>query len=401
MFIHFLRLALCYGNFNETEPLSIFQASSKRQCDYVQFQKFTETEIHKILHPSQTRWLSVAAVVKRLLEQWNALQVFFSEKKHVERLHSVENIYNTLHDPFSKMYFLFLDFILPKITKMNELFQAEKVLIADLYNTMLLSYKELLNLFLKRDYINRNDIWDVDPTDKNNFLDLKHIYLGVHVLNELNSDIVKCRPDLINYFLEKCRDFLSILCKEIQKRFDFKHNLLSTLDIFKPEKALSGNQMSLLQFYENFPRCIGNCNIQSIDEQWRLLSQYTFKLGEINPNVAIDKFWSNLLTLKNSNGDTIFEDVASFVLNILSLPHSNAACERVFSQVNLVKTKQRNKLITNTINGNLLTNQFIKKEFTSCYNFKSTPEMLNKMTKNIIYSKGIDINENEEEFIIV
>lgn len=66
-------------------------------------------EMHKILHPSQTRWLSVADVVK-------------TRKKHVERLLQAEQIYKSLHDPFAKMCFMFLYFILPKLTKINEYF---------------------------------------------------------------------------------------------------------------------------------------------------------------------------------------------------------------------------------------------------------------------------------------
>jgi len=42
---------------------SFFSHSAKRQSDFVQFQTFAEVKIHKILHPSQTRWLSLTTVV--------------------------------------------------------------------------------------------------------------------------------------------------------------------------------------------------------------------------------------------------------------------------------------------------------------------------------------------------
>lgn len=38
---------------------SFFAYSSKRQCEFVQFQQFTNTDVHKLLHPSATRWLSL------------------------------------------------------------------------------------------------------------------------------------------------------------------------------------------------------------------------------------------------------------------------------------------------------------------------------------------------------
>lgn len=54
-----------------------FKNSSKRQAQFLEFQKFFEVDIHKILRPSQTRWLSLQQVVERILEQWDPLLHFF------------------------------------------------------------------------------------------------------------------------------------------------------------------------------------------------------------------------------------------------------------------------------------------------------------------------------------
>lgn len=49
---------------------NFFHASSKRLTAFQQFQVFTDTEVHKMLQPAQTRWLSLSIVVDRVLEQW-------------------------------------------------------------------------------------------------------------------------------------------------------------------------------------------------------------------------------------------------------------------------------------------------------------------------------------------
>jgi hypothetical protein len=57
---------------------------------------------------------------------------------------------------------------------------------------------------------------------------------------------------------------------------------------------------------------------------------------------------------------------------VLSLPHSNAKFERVFSKVNEIKTKRRFRPITSTINGTLLAIQCInggRYEDKNCINF--------------------------------
>jgi len=55
---------------------NFFGQSSKRQSQFIEFQTFCNVKVHKILHPSQTRWLSRLEVVRRILEQWEALRLF-------------------------------------------------------------------------------------------------------------------------------------------------------------------------------------------------------------------------------------------------------------------------------------------------------------------------------------
>ena len=85
----------------------------------------------------------------------------------------------------------------------------------------------------------------------------------------------------------------------------------------------------------------------------------------------------------------------------------------MFSTVNCIKTKQRNRLNTDTINGALHAKQHIKggkESGKTCINFLPNDEMFSRMTKNILYhktddNKGITDNifnvlrfdDNEEE----
>ena len=47
-----------------------FKNSAKRVAELREFQDFCHVEPHKILKPSQTRWLSLTEVVKRISTQW-------------------------------------------------------------------------------------------------------------------------------------------------------------------------------------------------------------------------------------------------------------------------------------------------------------------------------------------
>ena len=44
----------------------------------VETKEFVETKAHKLLRIGQTRWLSLESCVKRVLEQWEVLCLYFS-----------------------------------------------------------------------------------------------------------------------------------------------------------------------------------------------------------------------------------------------------------------------------------------------------------------------------------
>lgn len=91
-----------------------------------------------------------------------------------------------------------------------------------------------------------------------------------------------------------------------------------------------------------------------------------------------------------------FTELCDFVLAVLSLPHANADCERIFSSINGLKTKIRSKLITDTVSGVLHTKQCItsgRESKQNCTNFEPTSDMLSRMTSKSLYIKA---NEEKE-----
>ncbi|KAF0705220.1 E3 SUMO-protein ligase KIAA1586-like [Aphis craccivora] len=57
---------------------NFLNTSPKRLCKYAEFQTFLNIKQHKMLQPSQTRWLSLLPVVNRLLEQFDAMKLYFT-----------------------------------------------------------------------------------------------------------------------------------------------------------------------------------------------------------------------------------------------------------------------------------------------------------------------------------
>lgn len=184
--------------------------SAKRMAQFEQFQKFLELDLHRILHPSQTRWLSVYAAVERVLEQWDALKLYFMDMMANESSKHAEEICLWLHDPFIKMYFHFLKWTLPKFTHMNEYFQSDRVVVTRLHDKFKEIYIELLLCFLKRDYVMKtiNSGRPTEVDNKEKWLSHSEMYLGVDILFELQKKEIYSQKDEVKELISNCREFL-------------------------------------------------------------------------------------------------------------------------------------------------------------------------------------------------
>ena len=56
------------------------------------------------------------------------------------------------------------------------------------------------------------------------------------------------------------------------------------------------------------------------------------------------KFWVGVANHKDASGENDFSELSDFILSMLALPFSNSAVERALSQMNLIKTKFRNRM---------------------------------------------------------
>ncbi|KAL5238901.1 hypothetical protein ACI65C_006311 [Semiaphis heraclei] len=283
-------------------------------------------------------------------------------RKNEQRLIMADTIFDSLHDPLVLLNFKFLEWVLPKFTTMNELFQSEKSEIAILHSKMEEIYKELLYSYMKR----VDDPFQIDPNNQKFFLLPHSQYLGLGVLKIISDPSFNISKETLDYFYVTCRQFLIISCQQIKKR--------------------------IVSFYNAE-------ELQNIDSQWRKLENF-----ELSDTVkALDDtedFWVSLYQLQ-INGEYPFKCVSEFILRTLSLPHSSADCEQVFSKVNLIKTKMRNKLGLESMNGLLLSSQCMKE--TSCIDFEPTKKMIDSMNlsmyekEDVNIEKRPDIDEHNEE----
>lgn len=221
------------------EIYKYFQFSSKKYGEFKEFQTFCSVKPHKLLHPAQTRWLSLISVVRRVLEQWNALKLFFQNEVLTntdKKVNSAESINNMLQNIFQKMYLLFLDHILPTVINLNLEMQAEKPKIFLLYSNVEILYRTVLEMFVKPTVIEREDLCNIDFKNPHNLLPLGEIYLGGAVSAYIleNHDLPKSE---LEKFRISCLQFYQELLDQVKNRFSFKRDDLKYMSFLIPDNV--------------------------------------------------------------------------------------------------------------------------------------------------------------------
>ncbi|XP_072384804.1 zinc finger BED domain-containing protein 5-like [Diabrotica undecimpunctata] len=266
-----------------------FGSSPKRIAEYAEFQTFCGVKIHKILHPSQTRWLSVHSVVCRILEQYSALQLFFTDCVANNDLLSAENILQKLNDPCTKLFLQFLEFSLPFFNTINKEMQSESPKLYNLYNRVTSVLKSIFDCFIKREYLNKTQIENVEYEDPSNYLPIEEIYFGANVTRSLLQ--LNLTSDQINFFRLRCLNFYKEACSQIVRRFALKENVIKLFNFIDPSIVKGGQINSITQVALLFSNLIKDNYLQALDSEWRLLRN-TDEIQSFSDDVII--FWQQV-----------------------------------------------------------------------------------------------------------
>lgn len=349
-----------------------FHQSYKREIELKEFQEFAQCQPHKLLYASQTRWLSLLSVVRRVLEQFNALKLYFQSQYLNDHIQVSEAIYIKLSNPINKCYLLFLEFILPYLIDMNVEFQSESPKLPFLYNRIATIYKTMLRFYLKENYVNSVSIDKIQFENPNYFVPLENIYIGPKLSIEVVKDIFSTQE--IEEFKKRCLRFYIECIRQINIRFPFTSDFIQSLKLLE---FLDPSQI------ENFPSLGPLCNkfpnfvkdINELDKEWRLL-----KNSDIPKELNMIDFWRFVHDIKKGDNTEAYSNINFLVKNLLLLPHSSASVERIFSVINLNKTKVRNRLQPDTLSGIIHTKRLIDKE---CYSLKIDGSLLSNFKEDI------------------
>ncbi|XP_055734319.1 uncharacterized protein LOC129821080 [Salvelinus fontinalis] len=179
----------------------------------------------------------------------------------------------------------------------------------------------------------------------------------------------------------QCINYIVALSKELQARLPDNLEALRHLALFSVKETLKHNKgtTEIIKVAE-----LLGYQLQTIDKivsQWRNIHLFRWDSTE---NTV--EFWSEVNNYTDSSGSNPFEELFKAALAALSLPHSNAEVQWLFSQMIVVKSKLRNRMSLYNLNSILLVRYGLKLAGDTCYQHKLRSEVLQQFGTTAAYS---------------
>lgn len=189
-------------------------------------------------------------------------------------------------------------------------------------------------------------------------------------------------------FKSDCLNFLTELCLQIKQRFSFdEKGIIARLKVLDPNIASGCNSpLSIASLAGQFQSLVPLNKLNDLDDEYRSF-RITKELHGIDNNITIPEFWYNLRNIKDGLDKPKFENLSHFMTNLTVLPHSSACVERIFSQVNSVKTKFTNRLKAATTRDRILAKQQVTKHNNTCVSWQPKKELVNDIEDGAAYRR--------------
>ncbi|CAH0559254.1 unnamed protein product [Brassicogethes aeneus] len=360
--------------------------SSSRQGTYKLLYE-TINEGHeplKIVQSCQTRWLSIETAVIRILDQWLELKTHFGLARTQERCYTAETLYNMYCNDINYALLSFLRNILTDVQRVNKLFQTYKP--TKLFDDMIKLIEFLVNKVTLPNYSNI----DIFKQKVEDYID-RSCYLGLNLNIQKLKDNNNLSLNDENMLRERAIKFVVALINQIKMRLPKNLEILRKVLNVSVGNALRHDKPSLLTLLQFFKKT--DQEIELIENRWA--SIHLLKWKEIRDT---KQFWCEVMNFKDASGENTFYQLAMFAISLLVLPHSNAEVERLFSQLNIVKCKLRNRLKVDTVTA-ILTVKAGLRFNKCCFNFELPNSVINKI-KTIETYKVTDGDDEEIDIYI-
>lgn len=346
---------------------SFFKLSSARREDFSFYQLEEDVENHVFLRHVPTRWLTLADVIARILEQWSPLCSFFLDLAKKEntapKSTAFKRICTKLQTKSTLPELLFLQTVIPPFQEFLRLFQTQSPLIHVLYSEMQNLALKLLSRFMQPRIFEGKEgpeLTTIDLSLRENQLDDHDLVIG----EKTKAEIRKLEHGDKKRFFLSVRKFYASVGKHLIDRLPFKNQLLQDLSCLQPGRR---RELTTRQMIQRVGRAIPSVNdddIPIIFDEWCLYQKEELAgIDEENQNddakLRVDHYWRRVFQKKTVSGEAKYPKLEKLVKVCLILPHGNADCERGLSKNKRLLGNDKTNLSVKSIVGKRMAKEAV------------------------------------------
>ncbi len=376
-----------------------FDKSTKRKGALKEYFEFCNTEYEGVIKYISVRWLCLERCLDRELKKYVALKSYFcSENENDNRFQRLKSAFS---DPISEWYLLFFHSTIATFTNFNRFLQREDPLLYLMNEQMELFMSKLVAKFVKPEKVmehkQKNGSLKSLDISISNQKDDRSLSVGMVTKGKLKKLLDEGDISLqsIDKFYDGVREFYNTAFAYCTKWLPLDNPLLKNcvfIDFNKRNKCSMDNVEGVLTALEHIHSDIVNDPraVDVLEEEF--LVYQTMSEGDIPDHIWKESTVTEKLDVES--GETItyhrmdmiwghlrnkLPNLSKVALSCLTIPHSNAAEERVFSLIRKNKTDFRANLDLETSLSAIVTIKMNKPaSLVPCHQFKPSTELLKK-----------------------
>ncbi|MGH0175817.1 UNVERIFIED_CONTAM: hypothetical protein FKN15_071681 [Acipenser sinensis] len=192
-------------------------------------------------------------------------------------------------------------------------------------------------------------------------------------LTLVHVTVVEANPNEQQLLKIRCKDFLLEAAKQVKMRLPNNIELWKSMSAFSPSMILSQVKppLSSLFLLKLFKGDVGR-----LDTQYNAIN-FTAWQNKEDRNAL--EFWIEVFKHTDASSENCLKELAEFALALMAKPLSNVDVERIFSQINIVKSKLRNRLGQKALTSVLHVRYGLRRLGMCCKDFQPTKGMLQRL----------------------
>lgn len=197
----------------------------------------------------------------------------------------------------------------------------------------------------------------------------------------------------IRVFLHSCQEFLIEVFNQVKTRFDLNNPVFDLVEWTLPSNAFKRNPPNLTHIETALPHLREHLDMESLEGEWR---GHIFT-KDLNADLPWEDYWTKVKHERFLDGRK-YENLMKLLGIVASLPFSNVAVERLFSQLKLVKREQRTSLKPQNLAALLQTKFTLANKNCTAASLDVSPDLIKLADKAKANATDEEVKELKHSF---